>query len=182
MAEEKTSDEEGEENMAFKAETPVVKDSSLKALNMARLKEHLNTQDSKAKEEDAAESQTKKATTDSPLTLSAKQKLTASRFRFLNEQLYRQEGSASASLFKNDPTLFESYHAGYRIQANQWPLDPLDLIIAEVKKLPKKAVVADFGCGEARLSRLVRERARQAMLSRSHGFLLSSSTASRVSL
>ena len=31
-------------------------------------------------------------------------------------------------------------------------------------------------------SRLVRERARQAMLSRSHGFLLSSSTASRVSL
>ena len=93
------------------------------------------------------------------------------RFRFLNEQLYRQEGSASASLFKNDPTLFESYHAGqalchvwishysddprYRIQANQWPLDPLDLIIAEVKKLPKKAVVADFGCGEARLAQSV---------------------------
>ena len=43
----------------------------------------------------------------------------------------------------------------YRIQANQWPLDPLDLIIAEVKKLPKKAVVADFGCGEARLAQCV---------------------------
>merc|ERR1719331_2400852 len=152
--EEETSDEEGEENLAFKAETPVVKESDVKALNMGRLKEHLSTQDSKTKEEVAA-AQTKKATTDSPLTLSAKQKLTASRFRFLNEQLYRQEGSASASLFKNDPTLFESYHAGYQIQAKQWPLDPLNLIIAEVKKLPKKAVVADFGCGEARLAQSV---------------------------
>ena len=43
----------------------------------------------------------------------------------------------------------------YRIQAKQWPLDPLDLIIAELKKLPKKAVVADFGCGEARLAESV---------------------------
>ena len=34
-------------------------------------------------------------------------------------------------------------------------MDPLDLIIAEVKKLPKKAVVADFGCGEARLAQSV---------------------------
>jgi len=156
--EEESSDEEGEENLAFKAETPDVKESNTTGLNMGRLKEHLITQDCKSKEEgDAA--QVKKATTDSPLTSAAKQKLTASRFRFLNEQLYRQEGSASASLFKNDPTLFESYHAGYRIQANQWPLDPLDLIIAEVKKLPKKAVVADFGCGEARLAQNVHRAA-----------------------
>jgi len=152
--EEDNSDEEGEENMAYKVETPDVKESNSKALNMGRLKEHLNTQDSKSKEEEDAQEK-KKASTDSPLTSAAKQKLTASRFRFLNEQLYRQEGSASASLFKNDPTLFDSYHAGYRIQANQWPLDPLDLIIAEVKKLPKKAVVADFGCGEARLAQSV---------------------------
>ena len=34
-------------------------------------------------------------------------------------------------------------------------MDPLNLIIAEVKKLPKKAVVADFGCGEARLAQSV---------------------------
>merc|ERR1719220_1810796 len=154
VEEEESSDEEGEENLAFKAETPSVKESDMKALNMGRLKEHLSAQDSKTKEEVAA-AQMKKASTDSPLTSAAKQKLTASRFRFLNEQLYRQEGSASASLFKSDPTLFESYHAGYRIQANQWPLDPLDLIIAEVKKLPKKAVVADFGCGEARLAQSV---------------------------
>ena len=75
---EETSDEEGEENMAFKAETPGVKESSMKALNMGRLKEHLNTQDSKSKEEDTA-AQMNKATTDSPLTSAAKQKLTASR-------------------------------------------------------------------------------------------------------
>ena len=34
-------------------------------------------------------------------------------------------------------------------------MDPLDLIIAELKKLPKKSVVADFGCGEARLAKSV---------------------------
>ena len=57
----------------------------------------------------------------------------------------------------NAISLFSLYCDGcrYRIQANQWPLDPLDLIIAEVKKLPKKAVVADFGCGEARLAQSV---------------------------
>ena len=68
--EEETSDEEGEENLAFKAETPGVKESDMKALNMGRLKEHLSTQDSKAKEEDAA-AQMNKATTDSPLTSAA---------------------------------------------------------------------------------------------------------------
>ena len=57
----------------------------------------------------------------------------------------------------NAISVFSLYCDGrrYRIQANQWPLDPLDLIIAEVKKLPKKAVVADFGCGEARLAQSV---------------------------
>ena len=77
---EETSDEEGEENLAFKAETPAVKESDMKSLNMGRLKEHLSTQESKSKEEDAAAQQMNKATNDSPLTSAAKQKLTASRF------------------------------------------------------------------------------------------------------
>jgi len=156
VQEETSDEEEGVENVAFKSDTPV-KDAGGKdtSLNMGRLKEHLNNQDSKVKEENAVTQLTKSTPTESPLTLSAKQKLAGSRFRFLNEQLYCQEGSASASQFKSDPTLFESYHAGYRIQAKQWPLDPLDLIIAELKKLPKKAVVADFGCGEARLAESV---------------------------
>jgi len=83
----------------------------------------------------------------------AKLKLSASRFRYLNEQLYCQPGNASAKLFKSDPTLFTSYHQGYQLQAAQWPLDPLNTIIADCLRLDDNAVIADFGCGEARLAR-----------------------------
>eukprot|EP00090_Calanus_glacialis_P041839 TRINITY_DN74388_c0_g1_i1.p1 TRINITY_DN74388_c0_g1~~TRINITY_DN74388_c0_g1_i1.p1 ORF type:complete len:539 (-),score=231.21 TRINITY_DN74388_c0_g1_i1:48-1664(-) len=88
----------------------------------------------------------------------AKLKLSASRFRYLNEQLYCQPGNASAKLFKSDPTLFTSYHQGYQHQAAQWPLDPLNTIIADCLRLDDKAVIADFGCGEARLARSVENK------------------------
>jgi len=89
------------------------------------------------------------------LAEAAKQKLSASRFRYLNEKLYCQEGAASASLFKNDDSLFTSYHTGYQLQAQKWPIDPLNLVIADIIKMSKNAVIADFGCGEARLSQSV---------------------------
>jgi hypothetical protein len=37
-------------------------------------------------------------------------------------------------------------------QVASWPLQPQDAAIAWVKALPKGAVVADFGCGDARLA------------------------------
>lgn len=37
-------------------------------------------------------------------------------------------------------------------QVASWPLQPQDAAIAWVKGLPKGAVVADFGCGDARLA------------------------------
>merc|ERR1719228_172661 len=88
----------------------------------------------------------------------AKMKLSASRFRYLNEQLYSQPGNASAKLFKSDPTLFSSYYHGYQLQAAQWPLDPLNAIISDCLRLDDKAVIADFGCGEARLARSVENK------------------------
>jgi len=88
----------------------------------------------------------------------AKLKLSASRFRYLNEQLYTQPGNASAKLFKSDPSLFTSYHQGFQHQAEQWPLDPLNNIIADCLRLDDEAVIADFGCGEARLSRSVENK------------------------
>jgi len=88
----------------------------------------------------------------------AKMKLSASRFRYLNEQLYTQPGNASAKLFRSDPTLFSSYHQGYQHQAQQWPLDPLNTIISDCLRLGDDAVIADFGCGEARLARSVENK------------------------
>ena len=154
---------EGEENPAFKVETPRVREEAVadspsssssqppgkrrkqSGLDLARLKEHLAaaSQDLPASSPQA---------TSTPQAEAAKLKLCASRFRYLNEQLYCQEGSASSSMFRSDPSLFSSYHTGYQIQAKQWPMDPLNIVIADIRKLPKTAVIADFGCGEARLA------------------------------
>ena len=40
----------------------------------------------------------------------AREKLTASRFRYLNEQLYTQPSNAAVKLFNSDSTLFSAYH------------------------------------------------------------------------
>ncbi|XP_058067152.1 ribosomal RNA-processing protein 8 [Anopheles bellator] len=78
--------------------------------------------------------------------------LKGSRFRFINEQLYKTTGEQAKKLFEEDPGSFEAYHDGYRHQIAQWSMNPLDRIIRNIRKLPKNTVVADFGCGEARLA------------------------------
>merc|ERR1712198_266381 len=85
----------------------------------------------------------------------ARSKLAASRFRYLNEQLYTQPSNAAVKLFSSDSTLFSAYHQGYQHQAKQWPLDPLNVIITDLLRQDSKAIIADLGCGEARLSRSV---------------------------
>ncbi|TGZ55338.1 uncharacterized protein [Temnothorax longispinosus] len=78
--------------------------------------------------------------------------LRASRFRFINEILYSNDSSQSKHYFKTDPDAFMAYHAGYKQQLEQWAVNPLDVIISSIKKLSTDNVIADFGCGEARLA------------------------------
>jgi len=85
----------------------------------------------------------------------AKEKLSAARFRYLNEQLYTQPASQSYKTFSKDEKLFRVYHSGYQQQAGHWPIDPLNVIIASCLKLPETHEIADMGCGEARLARSV---------------------------
>mmetsp|Transcript_5367 Transcript_5367/g.15879 ORF Transcript_5367/g.15879 Transcript_5367/m.15879 type:complete len:249 (-) Transcript_5367:14-760(-) len=80
-------------------------------------------------------------------------KLAGGRFRQLNEDLYTSTGAANFARFREDPELAEAYHRGFREQASGWPENPLDAIIAAVKALPGRRVVADMGCGDARLAR-----------------------------
>ncbi|GLV46531.1 uncharacterized protein CBL_20856 [Carabus blaptoides fortunei] len=86
-------------------------------------------------------------------------KLIAARFRFLNEQMYTNEGKDAQNFFKSDlAASFKAYHDGYGQQIARWPLNPLDTIINRVKKLSKEYVVADLGCGDARLSKSVPQK------------------------
>lgn len=64
-----------------------------------------------------------------------RENLKGSRFRFINEQMYKTTGSDAKKLFKDDPGLFEAYHEGYRHQIAQWPMNPLDRIINGIKRM-----------------------------------------------
>ncbi|CAB3368159.1 Hypothetical predicted protein [Cloeon dipterum] len=80
------------------------------------------------------------------------ERLHGAHFRFLNEQLYTAEGSKSIKMFTKNPEAFTAYHEGFQQQVQQWEFNPLDLIIANIKKKGSDLVIADFGCGDARLS------------------------------
>lgn len=84
--------------------------------------------------------------------------LKGSRFRFINEQLYRTTGTEAKRLFQEDPSAFQAYHEGYRHQIVQWSVNPLDRIIKSFSKLPSDYVVADFGCGEGRLAEAIEQK------------------------
>lgn len=61
--------------------------------------------------------------------------LKGSRFRFINEQLYKTTGTEAKRLFQEDPSAFQAYHEGYRYQIVQWSVNPLDRIIKSFSKL-----------------------------------------------
>lgn len=85
-----------------------------------------------------------------------KSKLEGGRFRYINEKLYTSPGNESFEEFQKDPELFDVYHQGYREQVLLWPENPLDKIISWIQKNHPKAVIADMGCGEARLAESVK--------------------------
>ena len=99
-------------------------------------------------------------------------RLSGSRFRVLNEELYTTESSSAFEKFSKNPELFDAYHKGFRAQVERWPVNPIDVMlkwtikserkwrrdtfgsaVAKGENDVEKFVVADFGCGEAMLAR-----------------------------
>uniref|UniRef100_A0A6B2LH91 Ribosomal RNA-processing protein 8 n=1 Tax=Arcella intermedia TaxID=1963864 RepID=A0A6B2LH91_9EUKA len=85
-------------------------------------------------------------------------KLSGAQFRWLNEKLYTSQSDTSFDFFQENPDMFQLYHDGFRTQVSKWPVNPLDVIISELKKLPDDRVIADFGCGEAVLAKSLPEK------------------------
>ncbi|KAJ8906546.1 hypothetical protein NDN08_003039 [Rhodosorus marinus] len=94
----------------------------------------------------------------SKLQLAMRKRLESGSFRQINERLYSVTGKDAFKFMEDDPKQFSIYHSGYREQVKKWPRNPLDDIIRMVKKQPSYYVVADFGCGEARLATEVKQR------------------------
>ncbi|EDQ85672.1 uncharacterized protein MONBRDRAFT_29115 [Monosiga brevicollis MX1] len=81
----------------------------------------------------------------------ASARLQGARFRMLNEKLYTTTGDDAFRWFKESPELFDVYHKGFATQVQRWPVNPVDRMIEFVLQKPAKLVVADMGCGEAKL-------------------------------
>lgn len=80
-------------------------------------------------------------------------KLMGGKFRWINEKLYTSSSAESLKMFQKDPSLFSAYHEGFSSQVKSWPKNPVDIIIQQLKDIKKKKVVADMGCGDAKIAR-----------------------------
>lgn len=94
----------------------------------------------------------------SSLQKSFQERLSGSRFRVLNEELYTTTSHAAFERFSRQPELFDEYHAGFRHQVEHWPVNPVQVLVEKLKQQQQQAqvknlVVADFGCGDADLAK-----------------------------
>lgn len=97
-----------------------------------------------------------------------REKLNASTFRLLNEQIYNSPTAFAGTLLKDDAT-FREYHTGYRQQLVQWPVNPnrlvIDALLGDKRgrflagkgknmpgHIPPNWVIADMGCGDAQIA------------------------------
>ncbi|KAA8594158.1 ribosomal RNA-processing protein 8 [Etheostoma spectabile] len=86
------------------------------------------------------------------------QRLESARFRYINEVLYSTSSGEAKRMFKQDPQAFGIYHRGYTAQVQRWPSNPVDAIISYIIKKPSSLVVADFGCGDCKIARSVKNK------------------------
>ncbi|XP_038063081.1 25S rRNA (adenine(645)-N(1))-methyltransferase-like [Patiria miniata] len=82
-------------------------------------------------------------------------KLQSAHFRFLNERLYKTTGSEAQQMMAQDRESFDIYHRGFAQQVRQWPVNPVDKFIEDLKSRPENLTVGDFGCGDAQIARSV---------------------------
>lgn len=106
-----------------------------------------------------------------PLQAKMRAKLTAARFRHLNETLYTTSSTDALDLFTKSPDLFNEYHSGFSQQVkDSWPENPVLIYLQSLqtrgrasssvlgvaplpRRKPGTCTIADLGCGDAHLAR-----------------------------
>ncbi|XP_070685974.1 ribosomal RNA-processing protein 8 [Pempheris klunzingeri] len=111
-----------------------------------------------ARAEPAAAEKEVKQDRSASLRLRMEQRLESARFRYINEVLYSTTSGEAKHMFKQDPEAFWVYHRGYTAQVQRWPANPVDAIISYIKQKPPSLVVADFGCGDCKIARSVKNK------------------------
>ncbi|KAL2208860.1 hypothetical protein CC79DRAFT_1270262 [Sarocladium strictum] len=129
-----------------------------------------------------------------PLQQAMRDKLISARFRHLNETLYTQPSEEAFRLFAESPEMFDEYHEGFRRQVKVWPENPVDSFLKDLRSraavkqpygkgksgggttpivplskthLPRTqgtCIVADLGCGDARLAESIQKDTKKLRL------------------
>ncbi|XP_013880686.1 ribosomal RNA-processing protein 8 isoform X2 [Austrofundulus limnaeus] len=132
----------------------ILKRQKLQKILLSREKEEENIQAVEPEDEEKQVSQSSSDTLRSRM----EQQLEAARFRFINELLYTTTSGEAKRMFRQDPQAFWVYHKGYTAQVQKWPSNPVDAIISYIQNRPTSRVVADFGCGDCKIARSVKNR------------------------
>lgn len=109
--------------------------NSVKKQKSQKKKDKLKNVPAKVKSTKSAAKKKKRPASGTDFHEDLADRLKASRFRFINEQLYTHESDEATEIMAQDPDAFTTYHEGYRKQVEQWPLNPLDRIIKSIKAL-----------------------------------------------
>ncbi|KAK4557273.1 hypothetical protein RGQ29_007147 [Quercus rubra] len=76
----------------------------------------------------------------------------------INKKLCTCSGKEALDYFKDDPTLFDVYPTRYQEQMSHWPEQVVNIITKWLTGHNPSLVVADFGCGDARLAKNVKNK------------------------
>jgi ribosomal RNA-processing protein 8 len=87
-----------------------------------------------------------------------KSKLAGAKFRWINEKLYTISSKDALQLFKSNPDMFSNYHDGFDTQVEHWPQNPVDIFIERLRLKEKKTIVADMGCGTAKIAKVLSKK------------------------
>lgn len=79
-------------------------------------------------------------------------------FSLMNQKINTSNSSTTHERFQKDPEEFYQYHSEYRKAREDWNEIPFEVFSERIKKASDQLVVGDFGCGEAILSKIVRNK------------------------
>ena len=115
-------------------------------------KRRLQQQDKKTVEKKMAKVTDQPVDRSTKLSEAARNRLSMSQFRSMNEKLYKTFSQEAVMLM--DPDSFSKYHEAYSEIASKWPVKPIDHLIKKIQKLYGKErlnkgdlVLSDMGCG-----------------------------------
>nr|XP_046245509.1 ribosomal RNA-processing protein 8 [Scatophagus argus] len=139
--------------------------SKRQSLQREKLRKILHSQETahpetpaETKDEPAVPEEEVKQDRSASLRSRMEQRLDSARFRYINEVLYSTSSGEAKRMFVQDPQAFWIYHRGYTAQVQRWPANPVDGIIAYIQQRPSSLVVADFGCGDCKIGRSVKNK------------------------